>query len=193
MKKSELKSIIREEINKVLSEAKIAVVSDVKPSEVGWYVSDPRAKGQKIIKIGFYNKYPTGMLKDTLWTPRDLYADIDHGIYKFDGPKAEKYGVMRSSSNAGSFNDFFLKSKQKNIISLLKSKGYKIIRESINPKYYYEKVAQNIKKQVKGNMSEKDIIHLIYGQLKKDGNSKVAIKYYMNHPDFISDVLGALE
>ena len=84
-----------------------------------------------VINIEFRKtKKSTGLLADTLHTPRELYLSTKkvgcYSLYNFKKGLAKKYGVIKSN-NTGSFSECFIASKFRSIKKLLEANGYIIV------------------------------------------------------------------
>ena len=103
----------------------IAVIKTLKVDHYRHYLL--REVSEPVIMVSFYKKYPSSLAKDTYHVPRDLYLDVKDRRYDWYSKKAQKYGALPCTSNAGSFSDFFLKRKYSAVKELLENNGFKII------------------------------------------------------------------
>ncbi len=111
-------------------ELKYAHISNLSVDSTVWYCGISN-KDVPIINIEFRKtKKPTGLLADTLHTPRELYLSTkkvgSFSLYDYKKGLAKKYGFVKSN-NTGSFSECFVASKFRSIKKLLESNGYIII------------------------------------------------------------------
>ena len=93
----------------------IVTIKDITQSEKDWYLLQKIT--DEVISVS------------CSWFPQELFAGVEKGVYSSFTELSKKTGWILSNANAGSDQEFFLKSKKQTIIDILKANNFDNIND----------------------------------------------------------------
>ncbi len=93
----------------------IVTIKDITQSQKDWYLLQKIT--DEVISVS------------CSWFPKELFAGVEKRVYSSFTELSKKTGWILSNANAGSNQEFFLKSKKQTIIDILKSNNFDNIND----------------------------------------------------------------
>lgn len=116
----------------IIPEKASVYIKKLDPSDIKWFCLDPKSYMDKnIYQAEFYNTAgKSGLLKDTMNAPLDIFCDISHGNYSYDGPISKKYHTVPCNySSMGSYGMIIEEGGLKEFTKTLKELGFTVHQE----------------------------------------------------------------
>ena len=99
----------------IISPDVIVTIKDITQSQKDWYLLQKIT--DEVISVS------------CSWFPKELFAGVEKRAYSPFTELSKKTGWLLSNANAGSNQEFFLKSKKQTIIDILKSNNFDNIKD----------------------------------------------------------------
>ena len=99
----------------IIKQDVVVIIRDLTESEKEWYLMQKIAAD--VISVS------------CSWFPQELFVGVENGVYSSFTELSKKSGWLVSNANAGTNQEFFLKSKKQTIINILKLNNFDNIND----------------------------------------------------------------